>query len=326
MVMPPHANAPHTVPAIHQPRRQLISRSLWLGAAALLGTGGSRTVRAADGSAPTGNAARTNPSASAQAPGAHAHDAGQPGGNGATPAASHGAGSHAHDTHLAPAPATGQGSAPAGAQPAIGEKPAKADAPVLLVLGDSLSAGYGLARGEGWVSLLEKRMQEGASKARKGWQVVNASISGETTAGGRSRLAELLGRHKPALVIIELGGNDALRGLPLKAATDNLREMLRTAQAAGAKTMLVGMQMPPNYGPAYARQFEQMYQRLATETDSALVPFLLAGFGDDPAWFQADGIHPNAAAQTKMLDNVWSVLEGLLVEARLKFLSRQAIC
>ncbi|MDO4231683.1 MAG: arylesterase [Lautropia sp.] len=197
---------------------------------------------------------------------------------------------------------------------------------MLLVLGDSLSAGYGLARGEGWVSLLEKRMQAGASKARKGWQIVNASISGETTAGGRSRLTDLLARHKPTLVIIELGSNDALRGLPLKAATENLREMLKAAQAAGASTMLVGMQMPPNYGPAYARQFEQMYQKLATETDSALVPFLLAGFGDDPAWFQADGIHPNAAAQSKMLDNAWSVLEGLLVEARLKFLTQQAIC
>lgn len=294
MVMPPHADAPHALPAIHQPRRQLISRSLWLGVATLLG-GGARAAWATGNLASTGNT-----------------------GQGTTPADTHGA--HGHDAHPAPAPA------PESPAPVTGDKPAMADAPVLLVLGDSLSAGYGLARGEGWVSLLEKRMQEGASKARKGWQVVNASISGETTAGGRSRLAELLDRHKPALVIIELGGNDALRGLPLKAATDNLREMLRAAQAAGAKTMLVGMQMPPNYGPAYARQFEQMYQRLATETDSALVPFLLAGFGDDPAWFQADGIHPNAAAQTKMLDNVWSVLEGLLVEARLKFLSRQAIC
>lgn len=302
-------------PAMCQPRRQLVSRSLLLSVAAVLGGTLGRTATGAGSSAPEAAAA-------AQGDASHAHGT-EDHGHGAMPSSEAGPSAQ-------PAPSAGNSGKDGGttpdASPGTDMAPAKAASPVLLVLGDSLSAGYGLAQGEGWISLLEKRMKERAGQRRNGWQVVNASISGETTAGGRSRLADLLARHKPALVIIELGGNDALRGLPLKGATDNLREMLRAAQAAGAKTMLIGMQVPPNYGPAYANQFEQMYRTLANESQSALVPFLLAGFGDDPAWFQADGIHPNAAAQPKMLDNVWPVLEDVLVEARLQFLSRQAVC
>lgn len=186
--------------------------------------------------------------------------------------------------------------------------------PVLLVLGDSLSAGYGLSQEQGWVSLLVRRLAEDRSDLRRpDWQVVNASISGETTAGGRSRLPALLAQHRPALVLIELGGNDALRGLPLASARANLQQMIRDAHASGARTLLVGMQVPPNYGRSYARQFEQMFQKLAQDNDSALVPFLLEGFGEDRHWFQPDGIHPTADAQPKMLDNVWSVLKPLLV-------------
>ena len=135
--------------------------------------------------------------------------------------------------------------------------------PVLMVLGDSLSAEYGLLRGEGWVALLEKRLAGDAALSR--WKVVNASVSGETTAGGLARLPRLLQQHRPALVIIELGGNDALRGLPLKASTNNLRQMVDAVQKAGGRAVLVGMQVPPNYGPAYARQFERMFRKVADE-------------------------------------------------------------
>ena len=177
-----------------------------------------------------------------------------------------------------------------------------ADNPVLMVLGDSLSAEYGLSRGEGWVALLEKRLAGDAALSR--WKVVNASLSGETTAGGLTRLPQLLQQHRPALVIIELGGNDALRGLPLKASTDNLRQMVDAVQ--------MGMQVPPNYGSAYARQFERMFRKVADETRSPLVPFLLEGFGDDPTWFQPDGIHPQARAHPRMLETVWAVLKDAM--------------
>ncbi|MDO4682926.1 MAG: arylesterase [Lautropia sp.] len=185
--------------------------------------------------------------------------------------------------------------------------------PVMLIVGDSLSAEYGLARGEGWVALLERRLRDDdPDLKRPDWQVVNASISGETTSGGRSRLPQLLKQHRPALTVIELGGNDALRGLSIRTAQGNLRQMIDEAKSAGSKVLLIGMQVPPNYGAAYARQFRQMYERLADETGSALVPFLLAGFETDRASFQPDGIHPSAAAQPGMLDNVWPVLKGLL--------------
>lgn len=183
--------------------------------------------------------------------------------------------------------------------------------PIVLVLGDSLSAEYGLKRGSGWVELL--RMRLGSLKPSA--KVVNASISGDTTSGGRSRLPALLKTHRPAVVVIELGGNDALRGLPLAMTEDNLLAMTLASQQAGARVLIAGMQMPPNYGAQYGRQFSGMFAKVARETRSALVPFFLAGVADlpDPTrLFQADRIHPNEEAQPRMLDNVWPELKKLL--------------
>ncbi|MRD48084.1 arylesterase [Caenimonas koreensis DSM 17982] len=183
--------------------------------------------------------------------------------------------------------------------------------PVILVVGDSLSAEYGLKRGEGWVALLEKRLAGQKIAAT----VVNASISGDTTSGGRSRLAPLLAQHKPSIVIIELGGNDALRGLPVQMTEDNLTAMVVASQQARAKVLLVGMQMPPNYGADYTRRFAAMYAKVAGTHKTGLVPFLLKGVGDvaDPlSMFQADRIHPKALAHPVMLDNVWPELKKLL--------------
>ena len=180
--------------------------------------------------------------------------------------------------------------------------------PRILVLGDSLSAEYGLARGTGWVALLQKQL----AKDKPGAEVINASISGDTTSGGRSRLPALLKRHQPSHVIIELGGNDALRGLPTAMTQANLLAMTQQAQATGAKVLLLGMQMPPNYGSEMARQFEAAYAGVAASQKAALVPFFLKGVGDDPdplKWFQADRIHPNEAAQPRLLANVWPVLK-----------------
>ena len=178
----------------------------------------------------------------------------------------------------------------------------------ILVLGDSLSAEYGLARGTGWVALLQKQL----AKDKPGVEVINASISGDTTSGGRSRLPALLKRHQPSHVVIELGGNDALRGLPMTMTQENLLTMTQQAQAAGAKVLLLGMQMPPNYGPEMARQFVAAYSEVAKSQKAALVPFFLKGVGDDPdpiKWFQADRIHPNEAAQPRLLANVWPILK-----------------
>lgn len=188
---------------------------------------------------------------------------------------------------------------------------ATAAAPAVLVVGDSLSAEYGIARGSGWVALLERRLADQGL----GWRVVNASISGDTTAGGRARLGALLAREKPALVIIELGGNDALRGLALDATRDNLLAMTRAAKAAGAKVLLVGMQMPPNYGRRQAEAFAATFAEVARREGAALAPFLLAGVADAPnadALFQGDRIHPVAAAHPIMLENVWAALKPLL--------------
>ncbi|WP_058615996.1 arylesterase [Tepidimonas taiwanensis] len=188
---------------------------------------------------------------------------------------------------------------------------ARGSAPVILVVGDSLSAEYGLARGSGWVALLEQRLQ----RQRPGARVVNASVSGDTTAGGRSRLPALLQRHRPDIVILELGGNDALRGLPLQATRDNLRAMIKASQNAGARVLLLGMDMPPNYGERYRAEFRALYTDLAREEKTALVPFFLSGVADRPdAWqyFQDDRIHPNERAQPRMRDNVWAVLQRLL--------------
>ncbi len=181
----------------------------------------------------------------------------------------------------------------------------------LLIVGDSLSAEYGLQRGTGWAALLQQRLDA----RQPGWQVVNASISGDTTAGGQSRLAALLQQHRPAVVVIELGGNDALRGLPLEMTRDNLRAMTRAARQAGARVLLLGMQVPPNYGARHAEQFRQLYAEVAKAEQAALLPFFLAGVADGAnptALFQADRIHPNEAAQPRMLENVWGELRRLL--------------
>lgn len=179
------------------------------------------------------------------------------------------------------------------------------------MLGDSLSAEYGLARGTGWVALLEKKLAQEKIAAT----VVNASVSGETTSGGRSRLPALLAQHQPSVVVIELGGNDALRGLALQSTQDNLSWMLQAAQKAGAKGLLVGMQVPPNYGAGYARQFADTFAKVARAQKAALVPFFLKGVADGPdatAWFQPDRIHPRAEAHPQMLANVWPELVKLL--------------
>jgi acyl-CoA thioesterase-1 len=181
----------------------------------------------------------------------------------------------------------------------------------ILVVGDSLSAEYGLKRGSGWVALMDARLA--AEKANV--KVVNASISGDTTSGGRSRLPALLNQHKPGLVVIELGGNDALRGLPLAMTQDNLKSMTETAQASGAKVLLVGMQMPPNYGQDYAKKFAESFTTVSKQTKATLVPFLLKGVADTPnaaAMFQADRIHPVEAAHPVILENVWPSVKKML--------------
>lgn len=184
--------------------------------------------------------------------------------------------------------------------------------PVLLVLGDSLSAEYGLPRGTGWVKQLEARL----AQDRIDYRVVNASISGETTAGGRTRLPALLAQHKPAVVLIELGANDGLRGLPLSTMQDNLRSLVRQSQAAGAKVLLIGMRMPPNYGQAYAERFHASFAGVARDTRAALLPFFFEGFADDLGFFQPDRIHPNERAQARLLGNVWPRLKPLLVNRK----------
>lgn len=181
----------------------------------------------------------------------------------------------------------------------------------LLVVGDSLSAEYGLKRGSGWVQLLQNRIDQN----KLAFRVVNASISGDTTSGGRSRLPALLKQHTPQVVVIELGGNDALRGLPLDMTRANLAVMTQAAQAAGARVLLLGMEMPPNYGARYAQEFRDLYTTVAREHKAALLPFFLKGVADgaDPLqWFQSDRIHPNEKAQPLMLDNVWPALRPLL--------------
>ena len=181
----------------------------------------------------------------------------------------------------------------------------------ILVVGDSLSAEYGLPRGSGWVALLQKRLvAEGISA-----NVINASISGDTTSGGRSRLAALLGQHKPTHVVLELGGNDALRGLPLQMTEDNLQQMAMASRKAGARVLVLGMQMPPNYGVEYGTRFAELFARVARSSQSGLVPFLLKGVADDTdptRLFQGDRIHPLAQAHPIMLDNVWPELRKQL--------------
>lgn len=177
--------------------------------------------------------------------------------------------------------------------------------PTLLVMGDSLSAAYGIEQDEGWVTLLQERLGERA-------QVVNASISGETTSGGRQRLADLLDQHSPDIVLLELGGNDGLRGLAPQQMQANLATMIEQSQAIDAEVLLLGIDIPPNYGQAYRDAFTGVYHQLADEFEVALVPFLLESVALDAELMQDDGIHPTAAAQPTILDNVWPALEPLL--------------
>jgi len=193
-------------------------------------------------------------------------------------------------------------------------KPAAGKA-LVLVVGDSLSAEYGLTRGRGWVALLQQRIAQSKPASARGYEAVNASISGDTTAGGRSRLPALLKQYRPAIVILELGGNDALRGLPLDTTRSNLTEMARAAKAAGAKVVIAGMQLPPNYGRKYSDEFAALFAGVAKNEGAALVPFLLHGVADGPkadAMFQPDRIHPKEDAHPIILDNVWPVLQPLL--------------
>ncbi len=182
------------------------------------------------------------------------------------------------------------------------------DPRVVLVMGDSLSAAYGLSAAEGWVALTAQRI----AREKPGWRVVNASISGETTAGGAARIVEAVVRHRPSVVVIELGANDALRGLPLRESRRNLARMIGAAQGIGAEVLLVGMRAPPNLGREYTQEFERGYRELAQRFDTALLPFLLEPIARDRANFQADNLHPVAAAQAQIRDHVWSALEPLL--------------
>ena len=180
--------------------------------------------------------------------------------------------------------------------------------PTILVFGDSISAAYGIRVEEGWVSLLQKKL---ASQGY-GYRVVNASVSGETTAGGLTRLPRALERHRPAILILELGGNDALRGLPLDDVRNNLDGMIRKSQAAGARVVLAGMRMPPNYGPRYSREFQAIYADLSRQHELPLIPFVMQDVALDATLMQADGLHPNARAQPLLLEEIWPRLEPLL--------------
>lgn len=189
-------------------------------------------------------------------------------------------------------------------------RPLWAGEPTILVVGDSLSAGYGIEISQGWVNLLQKRLQEAGFPHR----IVNASISGDTTRGGLARLPAALERHDPAIVILELGGNDGLRALSLQEIKANLAAMIELSRQAGARLILVEMRIPPNYGPQYTEKFQALFGELAARYDLPLVPFLLTGVADNPALMQGDGIHPRAEAQPRIVDNVWPVLEPLLNE------------
>jgi len=185
-------------------------------------------------------------------------------------------------------------------------------AATILVMGDSLSAGYGLRAEQSWPAHLARRLENIGGSHR----VINASVSGETTAGGLSRLPHALKTHQPDVVVIELGANDGLRGLPLTRMKSNLERMIAQSREAGARVVLVGMQLPPNYGPAYANKFRETFERLAMEQETAFVPFLLAGFADRRDWFQPDGLHPTADAQAAILDNVWPAIEPMIQPAK----------
>jgi acyl-CoA thioesterase-1 len=190
--------------------------------------------------------------------------------------------------------------------------PSLAAARTVMVFGDSLSAAYNLSTQQGWVHLIGERID----RSHLPWRVVNSSLTGETTAGGLRRLAEDLKRHKPAIVVLQLGANDALRGQPVAGMRSNLEQMIRLARRARAEPVLVGMMIPPNYGIDYTREFQDMYASLAAQYKVALVPFLLEGIADKPDLFQRDQMHPTAAAQARIADNVWPALEPLLTRKK----------
>ena len=195
---------------------------------------------------------------------------------------------------------------------AAGSTAATAPARTVMVFGDSLSAAYNLSADQGWVHIIGERV----SRSNLPWRVVNASISGETTAGGVRRISEDLKRHKPAVVVIELGANDALRGQPVAGMRSNLEQMIRIARQARAEPVLVGLMIPPNYGIDYAAEFREMYPAIAAKEKTRFVPFLLEGIADKPELFQADQLHPVAAAQARIADNVWATLEPILRAGR----------
>jgi acyl-CoA thioesterase-1 len=184
--------------------------------------------------------------------------------------------------------------------------------PTILVLGDSISAGYGIEVEQGWVALLDKRLRSQGY----GYRVVNASVSGETTTGGLTRLPRALALHRPRIVILELGGNDGLRGLPLETSRRNLERMVELSRKAGAAVLLVGMKIPPNYGPRYTKGFERVYAEIARREKTPFVPFLLDRVALNPDLMQADGIHPNEKGQPLLLDNLWPQLTRLLRKAK----------
>ena len=186
----------------------------------------------------------------------------------------------------------------------IGNLTAARAQPLILVMGDSLSAEYGLPRGSGWVKLLEKQLQQDASP----WQVFNASISGETSSGGLTRLPSLIESKKPKIILLELGANDALRGLTIDQTESNLRKMISLSKKSGAKVLLFGMQIPPNYGQQYTKQFKELYAKLASQEQIDLLPFFLEGVANNKDYFQADNIHPNVSAQSILYKNVWGAM------------------
>jgi len=182
------------------------------------------------------------------------------------------------------------------------------DQPAILVVGDSLSAGYGIDIEQGWVALLEQRLQTQGY----GYRVVNASVSGETSGGARGRLTKLLELHRPAVVILEIGANDGLRGLPVAQTKDNIVTMVMQVKSTGARVLLAGMQMPPNYGVKYTQEFAAVFSGVARQEKQPLIPFFLDGIALDMQLVQADGLHPTAAAQPRLLDNVWRYLQPML--------------
>lgn len=182
----------------------------------------------------------------------------------------------------------------------------------MLVFGDSLSAGYGLPQGTGWVTLLEQRLR----RDKLDYAVVNASISGETTLGGRNRIEAALREHRPAVVVLQLGANDGLRGNPLEDIRRNLIAMVEACRKANARVLLVGMRIPPNYGPVYTRRFEALFAEVARQQNVSLVPFMLQGFAEKRELFQSDGIHPAAEAQPRVLDNIYKRLQPMLASRR----------